>query len=264
MQIANDESAKIIEALSISYPKLAATLELVRVNFGVSLAYKQEKLNQFTEFLMEHQDVFNKPKIEAGEFQDGLVIFLESYFKLRTDEKLKLAQNIFLDFVDRPTLDMPFYPLERYDDTLEKISHTGVQFLGFINTEVPKLKLEYVEERMRQNNNTTETKSMEEWVATYCKSKPINFFVEQHIRKLATAQMKSFTGVEGLAEKARVQDEVRKPFSLAQSELEQLGLARSHENNLGWSSGEHFFGLTHYGEMFISIIKPEDVYKYID
>lgn len=261
LQVAYDKSGEIIYSLTQLYPHLAVTLGAIYANFGILLAYKQEKLNQFTEYLIANQDIFTTEKIITLEYQEGLVVFLESYFKLRSDEKLKLAQNIFLDFTG--SLEMPLYPLERYDDTLEKISQTGIQFLGFINSEVPRLKLDYVKRQMYEHGNTLKDKTLDEWIAIYGNPKPVNFFIEEHIKILADEKMKKYTGEDHLVEENKIKTELRKPFIIAQSELEQLGLAKGDNRTIGWGSEEYFFNLTDYGRKFTSIIKPEVVYKYI-
>lgn len=261
MHVAYDEAGKIIDSLAKVHPNLALTLILIRANFGALLAYKQEKLNQFTEYLMNNQNIFTPEIMSTKEFQEGLAIFLESYFKLRSDEKLKLAQNIFLDFTE--SLEMPLYPLERYNDTLEKISQTGIQLLGFIASEVPKLRLEFTKRKIHEHGNTTSIKSITEWTKVYGDPKPINFFIEEHIKKLSRQQMKNYSGTAFLSEEERIKKLLREPFTIAQSELEQLGLAKGNDATRGWSSNEYFFNLTDYGRKFTSIIKPEDVYKFI-
>jgi len=260
LHVAYDKSGEIINSLTLLHPHLAVTLGVIYANFGILLAYKQEKLNQFTEYLISNQDIFTTEKISTVEYQEGLSVFLESYFKLRSDEKLKLAQNIFLDFAG--SLEMPLYPLERYDDTLEKISQTGIQFLGFINSEVPRLKLDYVKKQMHEHGNTLKDKTMDEWIAIYGNPKPVNFFIEEHIKRLVSEKIKKYTGEELLAEENRIKAELREPFAIVQSELEQLGLAKGVSRTIGWGGEEYFFNLTDYGRKFTSIIKPEEVYKY--
>ena len=261
IQVLHQKSEEIVEILKVTYPQIAPLLSYIHASFGVTLAYKQEKLNQFTQFLMDNQDTFKGSKIETREFQEALEVFLGSYFRQRSDEKLTLAQNIFLDFSKKDRLDMPFYPLERYDDTLEKISLSGIQLLGFIDSEVPKLRLEYTESQMREHNNTTSIRTMDEWHQTYGMSKSINFYIEEYVKKLTWEKMKSYKGDERLSEEDRIKSELRQPFSMASAELEQLGLGRGSQRTMGWGGEEYHFNLTHYGKMFTSIIKPEDVYR---
>jgi hypothetical protein len=259
--VASEESARLGDLLAKSSPHLAVLLGTLRVGSGVMRAYRQEKLNQFTEFLIDNHSCFPPSKVDTKEFQESVNVFLESYLKLRSDEKLKLAQKIFLDC--SKSLNIPLYPLERYNDTLEKISQSGLHFLAFINSEIPQLRLAYVKRKMREHGNTTESKSMDEWVDVYGTPKPINFFIEEYLKMTVVEKMSGYKGDKPLFEEDRLKKELREPFTLAESELEQLGLAVSNDTTSGWSSGSHFFGLTDYGKKFISIIKPEEEYKYL-
>lgn len=259
IQVANEKAGEVIQQLAATHPKLAMTLTYVQASFGVLLAYKQEKLNQFTEYLIEHPDVYTEEKLQTKEFQDGLPVWLDSYFKLRSAEKLKLAQNTFLDFSRTPN--MPLYPLERYDDTLEKISHAGLQFLGFIHTEIPKVQQQYVKDRMYQNGGQVVTEVTDHMIKVHG-NKPINFFVEEYIKKQTEVKMRGYSGEEPLVEERKLKEQLREPFTTVMSELVQLGLATGNHVTIGWSGDEYFYNLTDYGRKFMSVVKPGDVYKF--
>jgi hypothetical protein len=259
-----DKSEAIVASLSKTHPHLAPLLRFTQANFVILLAYRQEKLNQFVEHLMENEDTYTEEKVNDPKFQDGAVVFLDTYFKLRSDEKLKLAQNIFLNFAKSPN--MPLYPLERYDDTLEKLSQAGIQFLGFIDQQVPRLQREHALYRGNQNANDVGEANMANLVKTYS-SKPINFFIDFYAEKQTNERMKSYVGNEILAEQRRIKSEILLPFDELKAELEQLGLAKNNisAGTIGGFSGEgasEYFNLTEYGKKFISIVRPEVVYSF--
>lgn len=252
-QVAYEESGKILEPLANAHPQMAAPLLLLRASFGVLIAYKQEKLNQFTEFLMSNQDVFTNDKLASPEFQDGLVVFISSYFKQRTEEKLQLAQRIFYDFAQSE--EMLLYPLERYDDTLEKISQSGIRLLGLIHEKIPDVRMAYVESQMYEHGNTTDEISKEQWVQTYG-NKPLSFFIEGYIKQQAAIRLKEYSGSEPLTEENKIKDKLRNEISIGIGELEQLGLASMGYTEGGWGPGEHYYNLNDYGKKFTSIIAP--------
>lgn len=254
LQVAYDQADKIIEPLTIAWPNAALPLRLLQMNFGVTIAYKQEKLNQFTQYLMDNQDIFTEDLFQSSEFQDGLIVFIDSYFKLRSNEKLKLAQNIFYDFAVNGN--KTIYPLERYDDTLEKISHNGIRFLGFIHSEVPKIKRHYVEVKIREHGNSLKNKPFDEWLQVYG-SESLETFIEEYISVQTTHRMKLYRGHEPLVEENRIKDQMRNEFGEVKGELEQLGLAKGGRTEGGWSLGQSTFNLTTYGRLFTSIIQPE-------
>ena len=260
-QIVYDESGKIIDGLIKLHPQLGIPLGVIRANFGFMLAYRQEKLNQLTEFLMENQEVFTEDEFMKPGFVEAMNVFLDDYFRIRSEEKLKLAQNIFLDCAK--SLEMPLYPLERYNDTLEKLSQTGIQFLGFIKIEIPKLRKEYVRQNMLEHGNTTDTTTLEEWEKIYADPKPLNFFIERHLDIQAKMRLENDKSELPLEAERKIKDMLRKPYTAAESELEQLGLGRGNTAGGGWGSSEYFYNLTDYGNKFISIVKPEEVFKLV-
>lgn len=256
MQVANEKVGEIIGSLTCSYPQLAAILTFIQASFGISLAYKQEQLNQFTEFLMANQEIFTEDQLNKKEFQEGLSVWLNSYLKLRSDEKLSMAQNILIDFSG--CIAMPLYPLERYDDTLEKISQSGLHFLSFICVEIPKLKQEYTLEKMKENKHEG---NFAQWISRYG-NKTLNFYIERYIKKQVALKMKDYSGDASRTDEKKITEDVSQPFSLVKSELEQLGLAVSGETSVGFGPGERFYALTDYGKKFVSIIKPQEIYNY--
>jgi hypothetical protein len=172
-----------------------------------------------------------------------------------------MAQNVFLDFSGSPN--MPLYPLERYDDTLEKISHAGLQFLGFIHTEIPKIQRQYVMGRIYQNGGQVVTEVTDDMVKIHG-NKPVNFFVEEYIKKQTERKTQGYSGEKPLVEEQKIRDQLREPFTVVMSELVQLGLATGNHVTIGWGGDEYFYNLTDYGRKFITVIKPEDVYRFVE
>lgn len=137
-QVAYDSAGAIIDPLLITAPQLGIPLKVLQATFGFRLAYKQEEINQFVEHLITHQDTFTKDLFSLKEFQDGLVIFMDDYFKMRGTEKLRIARDIFTDF--SRSGNMPLYPIEAYDDTLMRISQEGLRFIGLLHNEILPMK----------------------------------------------------------------------------------------------------------------------------
>lgn len=69
-----EESRAVIEPLAKTWPDGAAALTTLLGSAGITIKYKQEILNQFTEYMMEHQEVFSRDIVQARDFQDGLVV----------------------------------------------------------------------------------------------------------------------------------------------------------------------------------------------
>lgn len=254
-----DELNDFVEPMQSTHPVLATTLKFALIHFGLVVKYKQEVLNQFTQSIMNHPEIFTQEILESEEFRDGLVVHLNTVLKLRGKKKLELAQDIFYDF--SKSSQKPLYPLERYDDTLEKISENGIRLLGFISKEIPQITSDFVDKSTRQNGNQNDTDhDRDYYYDIYTHNKPLSFFIDLHIEHLATKYAKKHPEIFAKANEQK-QNELRENFSLGISELEQLGLIKSFNDftgTLGWTKTgpTNEYNLTNYGRMFISVIKP--------
>ena len=264
IQSAVDSLPQTIATILIPFitinPALAAPLLAIVGIYGWSVVYRQERFNQLIQSVVDRPGVFGKNTIDSTEFQDGLIAFIDGYFKLRDDNRLNYARAIFHDFTVSDN--KPLYPLERYNDTLLKLSDASIRFLGSIESEVPSIKEEYFNSRMRQNGNSFDEQNTINMRKAYIDNEPLSKFVDLWIEAEVTMEAKNTPGYDTAP--LNVEDPIRKRIKenvgLAVSELEQLGLARSFTyQTQGWSGGTTVSGynLTHYGRMFTSVIKPE-------
>src|SRR5205085_2959893 len=120
---------KITAPLVIKWPQLGLPLAILAIELNFKLAYHQEELNDFVEYLMKNlgTDKLNI-NLQSQEFTDALTIAVEQYFKLRLDEKREVAKRIFIECVKSPS--PPQFPLERLNNTLQLISLEGLQYPG--------------------------------------------------------------------------------------------------------------------------------------
>ena len=252
--------ASIIIPFITTSPSLAAPLLAIVGIYGWSVVYRQERFNRLIRPIIEDPDVFTKDILESTSFQDGLITFVDGYFKLRDDSRVEYARAIFYDFAT--CSDKPFYPLERYNDTLLKLSDASIRFLGFVESEIPTIKEEYLISRMKQNGNSFDEENKENMRKAYIENEPLSKFVGMWIEAQVVKETKA-TPSDKTAP-LRIEDPVRKrlkeSIGLTVSELEQLGLIRNFSfQTQGWDGGNTVSGynLTHYGRMFTSVIKPE-------
>lgn len=252
-----EESRAIIEPLAKTWPIGAGALSALLAGIGITIKYKQEILNQFTHYMMEHPEVFYEEMLQSREFQDGLVVFINSYFKLRSESKMKLARKVFYDFSKNS--EKPLYPLERYDDTVEKISVSGLRLLGFIESEIPKVIEKYVNSMIRDNIKDGKNKHKRSfYYNTYTRNKPLSFFVQRYIEGKVKKAIKVDDGMSRAIAEQSKRAKFSEEMSIGVSELEQLGLIHSFtQGGLGWDDlPSNGYNLTHYGKMFMSVIKP--------
>lgn len=251
--------ASVIVPIIAPNPLLAAPILAIVGIYGWSVVYRQERFNQLMQSIADNPKAFTEKVIASREFQDALVVFIDDYFKIRDDTKLLYARNIFYDFASSSK--KPFYPLERYNDTLLKISDASIRFLGFIDSDIPEIKEEYLFSRMRQNGNSLDEENIANMRKAYIDNEPLSKFVNLWIEAEVTEEAKVTPGYESAP--LMVEDPIRKRINsniaLAVGELEQLGLLRRFTfQTQGWSGGNAVSGynLTHYGRMFTSVIRP--------
>lgn len=251
--------AGIIMPIITSNPVLAAPMLAVVGLYGWSVVYRQERFNGLMQSIVDNPSLFTEELMTSVDFQDGLVTFVDDYFKLRDDDKLIHARNIFHDFAS--SSNKPLYPLERYNDTLLKISDASIKFLGFVESEIPDIKEKHLADSIRQNNNDKSNIPKENFRKIYVDSKPLSTFVDLWIETKVKKSAKDLSNYHTapLDAEGAARDKINTDIGLTLGELEQLGLLKHFSYSTG--SWEHSsvsgYNLTHYGRMFTSVIKPE-------
>lgn len=215
----------IADSTASSIPGLAQAWALSKALYGNALELRQQRALEWVESIQNNPSLFNESVVNSDEFKDGFIVGLEDYIKLRDYLKRRVALKVFKEFAI--SVDRVEFPLERYNDTLRKISPASLRTLAFIKKEIiPKM------ERQIEIENQGDLGYAE------LKSKPRPFSNYDHTGKLATMQ-------EQL------------------SELEYLGLVKqvsSYPNGLAFSSGGMVTGwaLTSFANEFINFLEDDD------
>lgn len=246
------QSAHNITApLAARWPQLGLPLSILVAELNFKLLYHQEELNEFVEYLMENLDP-NEPHInfDSEEFTQALTIAVEQFFRLRLEEKKKIAQRIFLECVKAP--DLPQFPLERLNTTLQQISREGLQYLVFIDQEIMPLREATIECKVMDNPRpASPSESQEERRTRYESIEPISPYIEEWLKKYDPPELANET--QAIAEKRESLRQIKRD-DLAENaiEMEQLGLMRSQtdSSNTYVGSGPVVFILTRFGKAF--------------
>jgi hypothetical protein len=139
---------RALDAGLSSTPGIAIVWELSKALYGNALELRQQRALEWVEMIRDNPNVFRKDLLESTEFQDGFIVALEDYLKIRTILKRAMARKIFTDFAQ--TTDMEQFELERYNATLRQISSDSLEFLRYLElTVVPRQK-----ERVRSTLDT--------------------------------------------------------------------------------------------------------------
>src|SRR5690606_3347293 len=99
-----------------------------------ALELRQQRALEWVEAVSSDPATFNESLVSSEEFQDGFVVALEDYIKLRDYLKRRIALKAFKEFAT--SRDKVEFPLERYNDTLKKRSPASLRTLAFIKNEV--------------------------------------------------------------------------------------------------------------------------------
>lgn len=249
----------VIGPLSQQFPDATPYLQFAYYSFGASLAYKQEELNDFTKYLMDHYKELGVD-LNSKEFQDGVFVQLETYFKLRVNDKRLVAQEIFSTFCGSP--DKPNFPLERYNDTLVKISVEGLKYLVFLQNDILPIRDIDIDQKYEKGNYPQPPlgKSKEWWVDRLKRTEHIS----NYISKWTNGVYPSTIDVDQIkfAKEEHRQNEVeKKRDSLSDLflEMEQLGIMRSYSGINGVLGGDGGgYALTPYGVKFMEFIPRLD------
>jgi len=250
----HDKSVGIVETLAKMYPSAAPSLWFTYFSLGAVIAYHQEELNDFTKHLMDHQEELGID-FDSEEFKKGFLIQLETYFKLRIEDKKLVAKEIFSSFCGSPN--KPNFPLERYNDTLTKISVEGLQYLVFVQKEIYPLRDVAIERKYESGNYPPPPigKPKEWWIEQLKKTDPISNYISQWTRDVYPATV-DVTHVEAAIEEYRQEEVQQKSNDLSDLflEMEQLGIMRTYNLDAMIGGGGSGYVFTPYGLNFINFI----------
>lgn len=246
--------ANIIEPLAKRFPSAAPFLQFTYYSFGAYLAYRQQELNDFTQYLMDHQKELGL-NFNSKEDQEGVFVQLETYFKLRVKDKKLVAQEIFSSFYGSPN--KPEFPLERYNDTLVKISVEGLKYLVFLQKEIFTIRDEDIERKYEGENHQQPPigKPKKYWIDRYKRTEPISGFISKWLKDVYPPTV-DVSQVETGKEEYR-QDEIEnkgEDLSDLAFEMEQLGIMRNYNVSGTIVGGGNVYALTPYGLRFMEFI----------
>lgn len=245
---------------------------LVKALSGNALELRQQRVLEFVEAIQNDQPTFNKTVVSSEEFQDGFVVALTEHIKIRNFLKRRISLKIFKDFTISE--DKVEFPLERFYDTLNKLSTSGIKTLAFIKTEILPAREQAVKDDMVGKNLGTE-KPYDWWYKLNLSREPVSTHFSKWIHDRydpnSQAVKDQYNKGESIEDKkllgelydAKSEIEVKMYAPIA--ELEYLGLIRNTTDlkNLGWGSigGATAWTLSSFAYEFMDFIEnpPENM-----
>lgn len=125
---------EIADSIASNIPGVSQAWALGKALYGNALELRQQRALEWVEAIRDNQSIFNESVVNSEEFQDGFIVGLENYIKLRSFVKRRVALKIFRDFsLEDSKVE---FQLERFNDTLLKISHTSLGYLALLKKTV--------------------------------------------------------------------------------------------------------------------------------
>jgi len=262
---------EVADAIASNIVGVNIAWALVKALSGNALELRQQRALEFIEAIQSDQSTFNKAVVSSEEFQDGFVVALTEYIKIRNSLKRRIALKMFNDFANSD--DKVEFPLERFYDTLNKLSTSGIKTLAFIKSEILPLREQGVKDDLDGKNLGTE-KPYEWWYEQNLKSEPVSTYFSKWIsdRYSPNSQLlkdrhnngENIDDKELLGRLFDTERDIREKMNAPLGELEYLGLISwgSDPKNTGWDSsgGNTAWRLTGFAYEFMEFIENSPEY----
>jgi len=235
----------LADSTASSIPGLAQAWALSKALYGNALELRQQRALEWVEAISSDSSAFNEQLVSSEEFQDGFVVALESYIKLRNDLKRRVAQKVFKDFATSDNKND--FQLERYNDTLQKISPDSLALLGFLKQVIIPYREQYIKEKMESYNLGTE-KPYEWWLDLYLSREPLSTSLSLWITENYSPNGTIMKKLHGVGDKQEIpqeklsplfdaENEQRSKYNAPLGELEYLGLiSKGVSSDGGWGA----------------------------
>lgn len=228
--------------------------------YAATMYLKQEEINEIAQFIKNNPTAFRTEIVKSKEFQDGFLVLLEDYLKIRIRKKREILKQIFLGFT--VAADKDSFELERMDSSLERMSIETLEFLILFQEQI-RPKIESDLQQKRQDMLIDFTDRSPEWHHDMALvQEPIFDYIsvwqEEHYSPMKPAIKTEYglaiTDLEWPSEKlaraeSRYKEEQRKIHE-SLLELDTLGIVEKRATGGSIGAANSFF-LTRFGIRFL-------------
>jgi hypothetical protein len=262
---------EVADAIASNIAGVNIAWALVKSLSGNALELRQQRALEFVEAIQNDPSTFNNTVVSSEAFQDGFVVALTEHIKIRNFLKRRIALKMFNEFAK--TEDKVEFPLERFYDTLSKLSTASIKTLAFIKNEILPMREQGIKDDLASKNLGTE-KPFEWWYEQNLKSEPVSTYFSKWISDRYDPNSQTLKDEHNNGENIQdkellgrlfdIEREVRERINAPLGELEYLGLIRwgADPKSLGWDSsgGSTVWRLTGFAYEFMEFIEntPEN------
>lgn len=252
---------RAIDAGLSSTPGLAIAWELSKALYGNALDLRQQRALEWVEMIRDNPGIFREDLMKSPEFQDGFIVALEDYLKIRTILKRSMARKIFTDFAQSSDKDQ--FELERYNMTLRQISTDALEFLKYLETNIAHRQNERVQDAINTIDFDRSPMQQDQARALITKQNPLAFaYQELHasggnqvmLPNIPHPQYPNIQGSMGVT----IQDPAKLKHDQSLSELVSLGVlwrtryTRPVSNTNPETVYHDIWDYTDYGKTFVT------------
>lgn len=257
---------EVADAIASNIAGVNIAWALVKALSGNALELRQQRALEFVEAIQKDPSTFSSTVVSSEAFQDGFVVALTEHIKIRNFLKRRIALKMFNEFTNSE--DKVEFPLERFYDTLSKLSAAGIKTLAFIKFEILPMREQGIKDDLASKNLGSE-KPFEWWYEQNLKSEPVSTYFSKWISDRYSPNSQTLKDEHNNGENIENKEllgklfdnerEVRERMNAPLGELEYLGLIRwtTDPKSLGWDSsgGTTVWRLTHFAYEFMEFIE---------
>lgn len=119
----------VMDILGVGIPQTIPILFAAAYGlFGYYLCFQQEKINAFAEWIRTHPNEFAEHIVTQPSFQEGFISTIETYMRVRSEQKRELIKQVFLGFAE--SVNKEDFELERFYETIKIISIEQIKALS--------------------------------------------------------------------------------------------------------------------------------------
>lgn len=261
-------SKNTVEALVSSLPPLAVAWGLAKALYGNALELRQQKALEFVESIINNPSIFTKQLLESAEFQDGFVVALEDYIKLRLVLKRGIARKIFISFAKSE--DKEHFALERLNSTLRTVTAEGIEFLRFIETTLVPIQESETQKSMERIDKASAGYGNERLYELAVRHHPLSAIFDRWLttnnkqdRQIMLSNVvdpkkpniRSSTGY-------MLSGDEKRQYEEAITELQSLGVLKGHSYTVtsdhGINETRKYWEYTYFGKAFTAMLESND------
>lgn len=238
--------------------------------YGTYMAFNQDEVNNFVNFIKDHPQEFRKEIVQSEEFKKAFLNSFETYLKVRNQWKRNAVQKILLKYCISEEKEK--FEIERLNQVLFQVSLESLEYLNFIAKEVLPVVTKAIEDEIaRVQKGVPEYDAIQARISLK-KVYPLTKYIYKHIYQdydINDPEVQRKHGYDHLSneEKAKWINKMAIGFLPIQlkfeeriTELVSLGILRAYTQErglgtLGGGSISNEANFTNFGYQFLDFIQ---------